>query len=113
MMNEYDESVITVLAAKHGVGDLLLCLGRLCADKSQRNPHASRRAELELASSHCRDAAAVLAGDGPNKPAMSTGDKLKIATDALRHLHRNGSPVSSYTARIALEKIGVPVEPRL
>jgi len=51
--------------------------------------------------------------DGPNKPAMSTADKLEIAMKALRDIHRDGSPVSSYTARMALEKIGVSVEPRL
>lgn len=62
MMNEYDEGVVTVLAAKHGVGDLLLCLGRLCTDKSRGNTHPIRRAQLELAASHCQDAAAILAG---------------------------------------------------
>lgn len=64
MMNEAEEGQLVVLASKHGAGDLLMFLGRLCADKARSCLDPVRRTEQERAASHCHEAAAILAHMG-------------------------------------------------
>ena len=42
---------------------------------------------------------------------ISVARKLEMAVDELRNIYQGSSPVASYTARIALERIGVPLLP--
>lgn len=42
---------------------------------------------------------------------LSVARKLEIAVEALRNIHRDCSPVASYTARAALEQMEMPLVP--